>query len=249
VSVPSPARRSRRIHLPIDPDQLAASLRGLERSGDDPDVLGALSAAVLACVEIFDVAGCGLMIADEHQILRHVMSSDAPGHALEDVEAEHAEGPCTDCFVDNVIVTTTDLAADRRWPKTASAVVPLGVRAVLGIPIRLGAVPLGTLDVYRREPHEWDETERRALSRYGDVMEIIFTSALAADRAGELTDQLQYALDHRIVIERAVGYIMGTERIDAVTAFNVLRKAARAQRRKVGEIADEVLRHAAPAAP
>jgi len=232
--------------VPIDPEQLAASLRALERSGDDPDVLGALSAAVLACVDIFDVAGCGLMIADEHQILRHVMSSDAPGHALEDAEAAHGEGPCTDSFVDNTVISTTDIVADERWPHTAAAVAPLGVRAVLGIPIRLGAVPLGTLDVYRRGPHEWDDAERRALRRYGDVMEIIFTSALAAERAGELTHQLQYALDHRIVIERAVGYLMGTRQLDAVAAFNALRRDARDQRRKVGDVAREIVEHPPP---
>ena len=232
--------------MPIDAEQLTASLRGLERSGDDPDVLGALSAAVLACVDIFAVAGCGLMIADEHQILRHVMSSDAPGHALEHVEAAYGEGPCTDCFVHNTVIGTVDLAAEERWPRTAAAVAPLGVRAVLGIPIRLGAVPLGTLDVYRRDPHDWDDSERHALHRYGDVMEIIFTSALAAERAGELTHQLQYALDHRIVIERAVGYLMGAEQLDAVAAFNKLRRAARDQRRKVGDVAREIVERPSP---
>ena len=227
--------------MPIDPDQLAASLRRLERSGDDPDVLHALTAAVTACVEIFEVAGCGLMIADEHQILRHVMSSDAPGHALEDMEAEHGEGPCTDSFVNDTVTSTTDLAEDPRWPNTAAAVAPLGVRAVLGVPIRLRGVPLGTLDVYRREPHEWDPSERRALSRFGEVLEIILTAALAAEQAGALTQQLQHALDHRVVIERAVGYLMGRDRLDAVGAFNQLRREARSQRRKVAEIAQDLL--------
>jgi GAF domain-containing protein len=227
--------------VPIDPDQLATSLRRLERSGDDPDVLHALGAAVLACVEIFDVAGCGLMVADEHQILRHVVSSDAPGHALEEVEAAHGEGPCTDSFVNNVVTSTQDLASDERWPRTASTIGPLGVRAVLGLPIRLGGVPLGTLDVYRRTPHDWDASEHRALRRYGEVVEIILSSALAAERAGELTQQLQYALEHRVVIERAVGYLMARDQLDAVDAFNHLRRAARARRRKVGDVAQEVL--------
>jgi len=227
--------------MPIDPEQLTASLRQLERSGDDPDVIHALSTAVLACVEIFDVDGCGLMIADEHQILRHVMSSDAPGHALEDVEAEQGEGPCTDRFVNNEVTSTTDLATDDRWVHTASVVGPLGVRAVLGIPIRVGGVPLGTLDVYRRTPHEWDTAEHRALRRYGEVMEIILASALAAERAGDLTQQLQYALDHRVIIERAVGYLMGRDQLDAVSAFNQLRRTARSQRRKVGDVAHELV--------
>jgi len=50
-------------------------------------------------------------------------------------------------------------------------------------------------------------------------MEIFFMSALAAERPGELTHQLQHALDHRIVIERAVGDLMGTTQQDAVAAL------------------------------
>jgi GAF domain-containing protein len=227
--------------MPIDPEQLAASLRRLERSGDDPDVVQTLTAAVTACVEIFDVAGCGLMIADEHQILRHVMSSDAPGHVLEEVEAEFGEGPCTDSFVNDVVTSTTDLAADPRWPRVAAAVGPLGVHAVLGLPIRLGGIPAGTLDVYRREPHEWDATEHAALRRYGELVGMALAAALAAERTGELSHQLQYALDHRIVIERAVGFLMARNSLDAVGAFNVLRRIARDDRRKVGDVARELL--------
>ena len=38
-----------------------------------------------------------------------------------------------------------------------------------------------------------------------------------------MAKQLQYALDYRVVIERAVGYLMAKESIDAVAAFNALR--------------------------
>jgi hypothetical protein len=53
--------------------------------------------------------------------------------------------------------------------------------------------------------------------------------------------QLQYALDYRVVIERAVGYLMGTHGLDAVTAFDVLRKRARDSRRRVADVATEML--------
>jgi GAF domain-containing protein len=227
--------------MPIDPDDLTVSLRRLEQTGADSDVLAALDAALAACLEIFDVDGCGLMVADEHQILRHVASTDTPGHILEEIEATYGEGPCTDCFVLDTVVDTDDVAVDPRWPNTGVAVGPLGVHAVLGVPIRVGGVPLGTLDVYRRRPHRWDDTEVRAIRRYGEVVELILSSALAAERAGELTEQLQYALDHRLVIERAVGFLMGRDRLDAVAAFNALRRDARSQRRKVGDIAQRLL--------
>ena len=45
-----------------------------------------------------------------------------------------------------------------------------------------------------------------------------------------MAEQLQYALDYRVVIERAVGYLMGAHGLTATTAFNALRKQARDSR-------------------
>src|SRR5207249_397101 len=56
-----------------------------------------------------------------------------------------------------------------------------------------------------------------------------------------VADQLQYALDYRVVIERAVGYLMGTHHLDAVTAFDMLRRRARDSRRRVADVATEIL--------
>lgn len=60
-----------------------------------------------------------------------------------------------------------------------------------------------------------------------------------------LERQLQYALDHRVVIERAVGCLMAKELLDPAAAFNALRQAARSRRTKIGVIAEHVLDHGA----
>jgi AmiR/NasT family two-component response regulator len=44
-----------------------------------------------------------------------------------------------------------------------------------------------------------------------------------------------------VVIERAVGYLMGAHKLDAVTAFDLLRKRARDSRRRIAEVAAEIL--------
>ena len=67
------------------------------------------------------------------------------------------------------------------------------------------------------------------------------SAALAAHDHGVLADQLRYALDYHVVIERAVGYLMGAHSLDAVTAFDVLRKRARDSRRRVADVAAEVI--------
>ncbi len=107
--------------------------------------------------------------------------------------------------------------------------------------MRLGGVPIGTLDVYCEEPHDWDDSEVAALSRFAEVITTTLGAALQAHTAGELARQLQYALDYRVVIERAVGFLMARHAADAVTAFNSLRTAARSRRTKIGMVAEHVL--------
>src|SRR5690348_7448500 len=226
----------------IDPDLLAASLRRLDTDGGS-DVARALEETVHACVALFRVTGSGVMIADEHNSLHYVAASDGPGRVLEIVQSEVGQGPCVEAFVTNVVTVSEDAATDPRWPKVNGILAEHGIRAVLGVPVRIGGVPIGTLDVYRDRPYHWDDSERAGLSRYGDVIETTLTAAMAAHRAGALADQLQYALDYRVTIERAIGYLMASRQLDATAAFDLLRRTARSNRRKVADLAQHLLTH------
>ena len=226
----------------IDPDLLAASLGRLD-SQSSSDVARALEETVHACVALFRVTGSGVMIADEHNSLHYVAASDGPGRVLEIVQTEAGQGPCVEAFVTNSITVSEDAATDPRWPDVKETLGEHGIHAVLGIPVRLGGVPIGTLDVYRDHPYTWDDSELAGLSRYSDVVETTLTAAMAAHRAGALADQLQYALDYRVMIERAVGYLMASRQLDATAAFDLLRRTARSNRRKVADLAEHLLTH------
>jgi GAF domain-containing protein len=181
------------------------------------------------------------MIADEENNLRYVAASNETSHAMEEAQSEAGQGPCVAAFVTNHTTTIDDVRGDDRWPLIREPFVRHGIISVLGVPVRLGGVPVGSLDVFLDEPHKWDDSERAALNRYSDVVEATLGAALAAHRAGELAGQLQYALDYRIVIERAVGFLMAKQGVDPVRAFDLLRRAARSQRRKVAEVAQYLL--------
>lgn len=229
--------------MTIDDAALAESLRRLAQpGGDDGSITSALQLVVQACVDLFDVDGAGVLIADEQDILAYAAASDGPGRMLEQTEAEAGEGPCTEAFVQSHVVTTRDVTSEtERWPTLAAAMSGLPVRAVLGTPVLLGGVPVGTLDVYRERPHDWDDSEVAALARYAEVIATTLGAALQAHTAGELAKQLQYALDYRVLIERAVGFLMALHSVDAVAAFNLLRSAARSRRAKIGIVAEHVL--------
>jgi GAF domain-containing protein len=226
----------------VDPKLLAASLRRLDSQAGG-DVAHALEETVHACVALFGVTGSGVMIADEHNNLHYVAASDGAGRVLEVVQTEAGQGPCVQAFVTNAVTVSEDAATDPRWPDINDILAGQRIHAVLGVPVRLGGIPIGTLNVYRDKAHHWDESERAGLTRYGDVIETTLAAAMAAHRAGALADQLQYALDYRVMIERAVGYLMASRQLDATAAFDLLRRSARSNRRKVADLAQHLLTH------
>jgi len=225
----------------VDAQALAASLHRLQDQPAGHTLRGSLQQVVDACVQLFSVTGSGLMVADAQSVLRYAVATDGPGQELEDVQLEAGDGPCVLAFVTDQLVQTDDASADPRWPGIAERIRPLGIRGMLGVPVHLSGIPVGSLDVYLDSPHHWDDSELRALTRYADVVEVMIETAVAADRAGELAEQLNYALDYRVPIERGVGYLMARDGVDHAVAFNRLRLAARSSRRRIGEVAEQLL--------
>jgi GAF domain-containing protein len=224
----------------IDEEALRSSLQRLRQAAFDADVVGVMKRTVDAVHGVFGYGGAGIMFITESGTLSYVASSDDPGRELEEAQASAGQGPCYESYVYAREVVSSDVHADSRWPDLHSRLSDR-VRAVAGTPIMLGGAPVGTLNVYRDEPVEWDRSDIDALTAYSGLVAEVLATALAAHEHGILASQLQYALDYRVVIERAVGYLMGAHRLDAVTAFDVLRRQARDSRRRVADVATEVL--------
>jgi ANTAR domain-containing protein len=88
---------------------------------------------------------------------------------------------------------------------------------------------------------DWDDSEVSALQAYAGIVANLLGSAAAAHLKGRLADQLKAALAHGAVIEQAKGILMEREHLDAATAFEQLRQAARSSNRKVADVARDLL--------
>jgi GAF domain-containing protein len=224
----------------IDEEALRSSLQRLREAAFDADVVAVMRRTVDAVHGVFGYGGAGIMFITESGYLSYVAASDEGGRQLEEAQASSGQGPCYESYVYAREVVSSDVHADDRWPELRTRLSDQ-VRAVAGIPILLGGSPVGTLNVYRDEPVAWDRSDVNALTAYGALIAEVLAAALAAQEHGIVASQLQYALDYRVVIERAIGYLMGAHRLDAVTAFDVLRRRARDSRRRVADVATEVL--------
>jgi GAF domain-containing protein len=213
------------------------SQRELENIG----VSEALQYVVTAMPALFNVEGAGLLLVDDFQVLRYVAASDEGARVLESAQEVTGLGPCVDSLVHGHPVQSHDLTEDLRWPELGPMLAPHGIRAVLGVPVHLGGGVVGSLNVYRSTPYEWDESDVSAAWSLARLVERLLAMALVVRRSDGVAQQLQHALDTRISIERAVGVLIAVEDIDAVEAFDRLRRAARSTRRKVSDLAAEVI--------
>jgi AmiR/NasT family two-component response regulator len=112
---------------------------------------------------------------------------------------------------------------------------------VLAAPVRVGGAVAGSLDVHGEPGAAWGAEAVEAVRSYARLVEVVLAPALEAQRRSEVVAQLQYALDHRVVIERAVGYLMASGEGDARSAFERLRQSARRSRRHVADLAAGLL--------
>jgi GAF domain-containing protein len=185
--------------------------------------------------------GAGVMFADSREVLRSVVATDPGGALLEGLQAELGEGPCLDTYVHDTLVFSDDLGADTRYPQLGPLCAAHDVGAVAGMPLHLAGGPVGAINVYGRVPRPWTDDELAVLDAYGRLVESLLAASVAARRNDELAGQLQFALDYRVVIERGIGYLMGRDGLDGDVAFDQLRGAARSSRRKVVDVAADVL--------
>ena len=233
--------------MPIDSVGLEKTLAHMRASNfEEVGVAVALQRVVDSVQALFDVTGTGLMFVDDSQALRYVAASDEGGRVLEIAQEEHGVGPCVDALILDTVVQVEDLSADARYQAIASTVASHGVRAVLGVPVHVGGSAVGSLDAYSHKPTAWDDSDVDALRKFAAVTETILATALLSERQSNVVEQLEFALHNRVTIERAVGILMARHRVDAVAAFNILRREARSQRRKVAALAEDVLDEFAP---
>jgi GAF domain-containing protein len=209
------------------------------------DFEGALEQVVQSADTLFGVDGTALMLIDRDQVLRNLAASDPQAVLLEDLQAEHGEGPCVDAFDDKQPVWSDHLGREPRWPRFAAAAARRRLLAVLASPVPYSDHAVGVVAVFAATPHRWTEAEREAIVAYTELVAVLIVNAMEARERGRLAGELQGALDSRVAIEQAKGVLVGRHGLTTRQAFERLRRQARDQRRPLTEVARAVVSAAA----
>ena len=210
---------------------------------DDFDVVDLLTFLTDRCLDAFDVQAAGLMLAAPMgSDLRVVASSSAAMRDLEVFEIQASEGPCIDCYRsgDPVLNIVLDEAA-QRWPRFTPVALAAGFHSVSAMPMRLRGTTIGALNLFRTASSPMDDDELSAARAFADVATIAILQHHAAVDARNVNEQLNHALNSRVLIEQAKGMLAERAGIDIDEAFRRLRLHARNNNLRLSALAQDLL--------
>jgi GAF domain-containing protein len=217
---------------------LSAAMADMLRSYDTITMLENLSERVTA---VLGLAGSGVTLETDGK-LAFVTAVTEPIRDLERLQEDLQQGPCVDAFRRGKPVAARTVALEKdRWPEYAVMAEKLGVGAVAGVPMTLEGRVVGALDLYSWEERDWPEEDLAAAQALADLATAYLVNASKLQQQEQLAQQLQRALQSRVVIEQAKGIVAESEGITVDEAFQRIRAWARNHNLGLRAVAEEVV--------
>lgn len=193
-------------------------------------------------VELLGADAAGLLLADGHGTLQVLASTSEETRLLELLQIEAAAGPCLQAYRTGEQVLITDLEVDTgRWPAFADHARQLGFRGVCALPMRLRSERIGALNLFSTGSHALTPDDLRIAQALADFATIgILHARILADSL-TVNEQLNMALNSRVIIEQAKGMLAEYSNLDMDTAFGRLRGFARDHNYRLADIAQAVV--------
>jgi len=202
------------------------------------DVIDFLHVLTDRSVRLLDVSAAGLLLADPRGELRVLAASSQAARLLELFQLQNDQGPCLDCFRTGRPVAAADMAAAApRWPRFAPAARQAGFGAVQALPMRLREQVIGALNLFLASPGALAPADIRVGQALADVATISLLHERGMRHSDILNEQLQAALNSRVIIEQAKGKLAERLGVDVDQAFTVLRDHARTSNRRLSDLA------------
>lgn len=230
--------------------QLAQAFVGLaDTLVDDYDAVELAQQLVDNSMVLLPIAAAGILIGDIHGELHVLASSSEETRLLELLQVEADLGPCLLAYRTGAQVVVEDLRVDpQRWPDFAERAAQYGYRSVVALPLRLRRERVGALNLFGSQVGSLGKGDIEVGQALADVATIGILHQRILTQSELINQQLQSALNTRVIIEQAKGVLAERGSVDMDQAFTMLRNHARATRQRLADVAHAVAEHGDTAA-
>ena len=205
---------------------------------DNFDALDILHTLTERTVELLEADAAGIILSDQQGGLQAVASTSHEAGLLEVFVLQNAEGPCLDCFHTGEPIINVGLAeARRRWPRFSQATAQLGYRSTHALPLRLRSEVIGAMNLFCVTRTEISTEDLALAQALADVATIALLQERLVSEKHLLAEQLQYALNNKVLVEQAKGVLAERLHIEIDEAFIRLRSFGRRHRLPLREAA------------
>jgi hypothetical protein len=201
--------------------------------------------ACAVAVAVAHVSGAGVTMMTRTDSGRVVCVTDDVSARVEELQLTFGEGPCRDAHASGGPVLSADLRATeamRRWPTFAPAATAVGAAAIYAFPLQMGAVRLGVMDLYHKEPRALGSEELGDALMLADTATLLLIGQESAD--GNLADAerpLSGLEGYRAEIDQATGMVSVQLAVGIEEAFVRLRAYAYAHDSRLTDVARDVV--------
>ncbi|GAA0496969.1 GAF and ANTAR domain-containing protein [Streptomyces sp. NPDC046215] len=130
-----------------------------------------------ACAGDVRADGLGVCLITSGRIRSVAYAADERSHRLENAQLVAGEGPCTEAYLFRRTVEMDLREPPERWPVFVRTAAELGIRSVTAVPLLVGDVPVGVMDLYRTTPNPLSDDSRARLDAYARVLALLALDA------------------------------------------------------------------------
>lgn len=209
---------------------------------DDFDIVEALRRVSSAAASALALEGAGITLRLPAGDTQLITATDDRTMHVERKQDELQQGACIDAMTSSQVVSVEDLAKESRWPDFRPIVLEAGFRASAGVPIRFRGDNVGAVNLYGDAPRAWATEELTAGQLVADLAAGYLVNSYLLRDSQILAEQLQRALDSRVIIEQAKGILAGRHGVAPDDAFEFLRAHSRNVRQNLHDVALAIVR-------
>lgn len=194
-----------------------------------------------ACVTaMVSVEAAALTLRARPRAQEMLAASDGWSARLEEAQYTIGEGPGIQAYVDGAPVLVDDLRAEHtRWPVFSETALGMDASAVFAFPLHVGALRIGTLNLYRHRPGRLPAEELTDSALLADLATIALLKHADNTENGALDWARPIGSYQNINI--AIGMIAARLGISLDDAFVRLRGVAYVENRSVLDVAGDVV--------
>ncbi|WP_422747832.1 GAF and ANTAR domain-containing protein [Mycobacterium sp. WMMD1722] len=193
-----------------------------------------------AAVEIPGAEYAGVTITRDDRRIDTPAATDKWPILLDEIQQRHREGPCLSAAWEERLVHVADLEQDDRFPLyRRDAVEQTPIRSIMAFQMFIAGETMGALNVYAEQPNAFGPQTR-------EIGRIFAVHSSVAWKSARRVEQFQQALSSRDVIGQAKGMVMERYAVDAVQAFELLRKLSQDSNVPLIRIATDLVAGAKP---